>query len=98
MEKNHEKFVQDLIVAIFPGQYNFTREETAKIIGCTAGHLRNMESAKTPLLPSVSLGRKKYYQLPDLISFLANQKTEKRKLRRGARSKQERIEAKGDTQ
>lgn len=94
-EKLHLEKTRAMICALYPGQFNFDRATVAKIIGCTKEHLRNRECEGNPLIRSVPLGRKRVTQLPDLIEFLINQGEEKKKKRRGPRSKAERIESQG---
>lgn len=83
--------IRDELVASFPGVFNFNRRTVAQIIGCTAGHLANMEAKGCPLISSVKVGRKALYQLPDIIDFLTKQKAISTPRHRGPRSKAERM-------
>lgn len=92
--QNFHKVVRDEIVAQYPGILNFDRATAARIVGVSVGHLRNCESAGRPLIAPVKIGAKVLYQLPDLVDFLTAQRA-KKLVRRGPRTKAERIEAGG---
>lgn len=96
MDQNQiQSRIRSEIVASYPGVFNFNREEVAQIVGCSAGHLANLESKGHPLLPSVKLGKKTLYQLPDIVDFLVRQKGISSPRRRGPRTKAERMRESG---
>jgi len=83
------------VVALHPGVFNFDRATAARIIGVSAGHLRNCEWAGQPIIPTVKIGAKPLYQLVDLVDFLVAQRTANGQKMRGARTKKERLESAG---
>lgn len=87
--------IRDELLACYPGTFNFDRKTVAQIIGCTSGHLANLEVKGCPLIVSVKIGKKPLYQLPDVIDFLADQKIGSMPRRRGSRTKAARMIAEG---
>lgn len=80
--------------ALYPKQFNFSREATGEIISSSAGHIANMESKMTPMLQSCPQGRKRIYQFPDIVDFLVEQRLLEQN-RHGRKTKASRIEASG---
>lgn len=58
---------------IYPVEYNFCREQLAKLVGCSSGHLSNCESAGEPLIEPSGLGGKVVYSFPRIVDFLVLQ-------------------------
>lgn len=83
--------IEEDLRAAFQGQLQFDFFQAGKIIGCSAGHISNQESAKQPLFPSVRIGRKRLVQFHDLVDFLVSQRM-RSQTRRGAPTKTERYE------
>ncbi len=75
--------------SVFPSQLQYDFAQAAQLIGVSAGHISNMESAGFPLFPSVRIGRKRLVQAHDLVDFLVSQRL-KIQVRRGPRTKAER--------
>lgn len=50
--------IRDELVACYPGVFNFDRRTVAQIVGCSVGHIANMEAMGSPLITSVKVGRK----------------------------------------
>lgn len=92
MDKLHER-IRAEVVALHPGVFNFDRATAARIIGVSAGHLRNRESDGQPIIPTVKVGAKPLYQLPDIVDFLVKQREVTSPRRRGPRTKAERMQA-----
>lgn len=86
--------IRDELAASHPGIFNFDRRTVAQIVGCSVGHLANLEAMGSPLITSVKVGKKPLYQLPDIIDFLVNQRIGAKPRRRGPRTKAERMQAK----
>lgn len=84
------------LAASHPGVFNFDRRTVAKIVGCSVGHLANLEAMGCPLITSVKVGKKPLYQLPDIIDFLVKQRAAAKPRRRGPRTKTERMQAKAE--
>ena len=77
--------------SVFPHQLQLDFAQAAKVIGVSAGHISNMESAGFPLFPSVRIGRKRLVQAHDLVDFLVSRRL-KAQVKRGPRTKAERLE------
>lgn len=86
--------IRDELAASHPGIFNFDRRTVAQIVGCSVGHLANLEARGCPLIACVRVGKKPLYQLPDLIDFLVSQRAAAMPRRRGPRTKAERMQAK----
>jgi len=82
--------IRDELAMSYPGLFNFDRKMLAQIVGCTTGHLANLEAKGCPLIACVRVGKKPLYQLPDVIDFLVNQRIGAMP-RRGPRTKAERM-------
>lgn len=85
--------VRDELAASYPGVFNYDRRTVAQIVGCSVGHLANLEAMGCPLITSVKVGKKPLYQLPDIIDFLVKQRAAAKPRRRGPRTKAERMQA-----
>jgi hypothetical protein len=96
MDQNQiQSRIRDAVVKNYPGVFNFSREQVAQLVGCSAGHLANLESKGSPLIPCVKLGKKPLYQLPDIVDFLMQQRGVASLRRRGPRTKADRMTAAG---
>lgn len=93
-EKELRQLIAENLRALYPKQFNFSREETGEIINSSSGHIANLESKMTPMLQSCPQGRKRIYQFPDIVDFLVKQRLLEQN-RRGRKTKASRIEAKG---
>src|SRR5574340_649365 len=91
IEMNHKSQIQhrirDELAMFYPGIFNFDRKTVAQIIGCSSGHLANLETKGCPLIACVKVGKKTLYQLPDVVDFLVNQRADVNPRRRGPRTK-----------
>ncbi len=87
--------IRDELAASYPGIFNFDRKAVARIVGCTPGHLANLEAKGCPLIACVRVGKKPVYHLTDVIDFLVSQKIGTKPRRRGPRTKAERMLAEG---
>ncbi len=85
--------IRDELAASHPGIFNYDRRTVAQIVGCSVGHLANLEAMGCPLIASVKVGKKPLYQLPDIIDFLVKQRAAAKPRRRGPRTKAERMQA-----
>ena len=85
--------IRDELAASYPGVFNYDRKTVAQIVGCSVGHLANLEAMGCPLIASVKVGKKPLYQLPDIIDFLVKQRSAAKSRRRGPRTKAERMQA-----
>jgi len=85
--------IRDELAASYPGVFNFDRRTVAQIVGCSVGHLANLEAMGCPLITSVKVGKKSLYQLPDIVDFLVKQRASAIPRRRGPRTKAERMHA-----
>ena len=90
INKIREQIASDLR-ASFPGKFNLDRRETGMVVGVSERHLSNMESAGTPVLQSLRVGRKVVYQFPDVVDFLVSQRIATMKPRRGRPTKASKI-------
>lgn len=90
-QKQIQRRIRDELVASHPGVFNFDRKTVAQIVGCTAGHLANLEAKGSPLIACVRVGKKPLYQLPDVVDFLVKQRKVTTPRRRGPRTKAERM-------
>jgi hypothetical protein len=85
--------IRDELAASYPGVFNYDRRTVAQIVGCSFGHLANLEAMGCPLIATVKVGKKLLYQLPDVIDFLVKQRATAKPRRRGSRTKAERMQA-----
>ena len=91
-KSNHEirSRIEEDLRAAFPGKIQFDFAEAALAIGCSAGHISNLESSRQPLFPSVRVGRKRLVQFHDIVDFLVAQRL-RAQVKRGAPTKAERL-------
>lgn len=79
--------------AQFPEKFNFSRRETAGLVGCVEGHLSNCEVDDKPIIVPVRVGRRKVvYPFNRIVDYLVTQQI---KIRRGPRSKAEHLAQEG---